>query len=170
MSDLYEQRCSMVQEQNECYLEIFRQSLEGKLSGKVIRRHLSNMDLFLNWFLTDYVEHDWGKDEKAGEDSYGPAPMEAGMGEVGEFLGYFMIRKCMDSTPASIRSAAASIKKFYKCMLENKQYGKVSPWTEEGFREEYDDMLEHIKDRMEEWQADCAQYNDPSQPNPFEVF
>ncbi len=167
MSKFYEQRSTLVQEQNERYLELFRQSMKGKLSDKVIRRHLCNMEMFLNWFLVDYVEHDWGKDEN-GENSYGPAPMEDGMGEIGEFLGYIFIRKCLNSTPATIKSTAASIKKFYKCMLENKQYGEVSPLTEAEFREEYDNMLEHIKNRIDDWMADCAQYNDLDQPSPFE--
>ena len=166
MSELYDQRSALVQKQNERYLELFKQSMQGKLSDKVICRHLSNMDMFLNWFLVDYVEHDWGKGG-TGENSYGPAPMEDGMGEIGEFLGYFFIRKCMDSTPATIKSTAASIKKFYKCMLENKQYGELS---EAEFKEEYDDMLEHIKDRLDDWMADCEQYNDLDQPSPFEVF
>ncbi len=169
MSELYDQRSTLVQKQNEHYLEIFKQSMEGKLSDKVIRRHLSNMDMFLNWFLVDYVEHDWGKDE-TGKDSYGPAPMEDGMDEIGEFLGYWFIKKCMDSTPAMLKSTAASIKKFYKCMLENKQFGEVSPLSEAEFKEEYDDMLEHIKDRLDDWMADFEQYNDLDQPSPFEVL
>lgn len=170
MYELYDQRSAFVQKQNEHYLELFKQSLQGKLSDKVIRRHLSNMDMFLNWFLVDYVEHDWGKgssDAAEGERSFGPAPMEDGMGEIGEFLGYFYIRKYMGSTPATIKSTAASIKKFYKCMLENKQYGELG---EAEFKKEYEDMIEHIKDRLEDWMADCEQYNDLDQPSPFEVI
>ena len=166
MPELYNQRSALVQKQNEHYLELFEQSMQGKLSDKVIRRHLSNMDMYLNWFLVDYVEHDWGKDE-TDEDSYGPAPMEDGMHEIGEFLGYIYIRKCLNSTPATIKSTAASIKKFYKCMLENQQYGELS---EEEFKEEYDDMLERIKDGLDDWMADRAQYNDPDQLSPFAFF
>ncbi|MED9970015.1 MAG: hypothetical protein UFA98_08410, partial [Ruminococcus sp.] len=32
---------------------------------------------------------------------------------------YFYIHKCMWSTPASVRSMAAGLKKFYKCMAEH---------------------------------------------------
>ncbi|MBQ6528017.1 MAG: hypothetical protein IJI38_05795, partial [Clostridia bacterium] len=86
------------------------------------------------------------------------------------YLGYFMIRKIMWSTPSTIKSSAASIKKFYQCMLDNRQFGQLAPLTEEEFREEYESMLVEIKVCMEDWQADCAQYNDPSQPNPFDPF
>ena len=171
MSTLYEQRSKAIQKQNETYLSMFEQSLKG-LSDKVKTRHLSNMDTFLNWFLVDYVEHDYSEDRTSIHDTetrpdFGPAPMEDGMGEIGEFLGYFLIKKCMDSTPASIKSSAASIKKFYKCMLDNGQYGSL---TEDEFRDAYKDMVEHIKDRLEDWMADCAQYNDLDQPSPFQVF
>lgn len=76
------------------------------------------------------------------------------------FLGYFFIRKCMWSTPSTIRSNAASLKKFYKCMLE---IGKIE-------KEDYDYMCEDIKERMPDWIDDCEQYNDPDALNPFAFF
>ena len=175
--DLFNQRAEMIEKQNSQYLELFEKSLQGKLSEKVIRRHISNMEMFLNVYLTEYAEFDWSVttqhegdgDEEEGAD-IGPAPMEAGMGEIDEYLGYFMIRKIMWSTPSTIKSSAASIKKFYQCMLDNRQFGQLAPLTEEKFREEYESMLQEIKVCMEDWQADCAQYNDPSQPNPFDPF
>ena len=88
-------------------------------------------------------------------------PMESGMGsEIGMFLGYFFIRRCMWSTPASIKSNASSFKKFYKCMMD---HGKIE-------KSDYVDMCEYIKEKLPEWQADCAQYNDPDCENPFEAF
>ncbi len=35
---------------------------------------------------------------------------------INDFLGEFFIRKCMWSTPGTIKRTAASIKKFYKFM------------------------------------------------------
>ena len=81
-------------------------------------------------------------------------------GQIDNFLGNFFIRKCMWSTPASIKSTAASIKKFYKCMRED---GKLS-------KRNYAELCAIIRDRMEWWQEDCAQFNDPSAANPFIPF
>jgi len=63
-----------------------------------------------------------------------PLEMEQGCFMADEFLGDFFIRKCMWSTPGSIRSSAASFKKFYKCMLER--------GAEE--KESYDFLIETI--------------------------
>lgn len=53
-----------------------------------------------------------------------------GIETIDDFLGDFFIRKCMWSTPASIKSTVTSIKKFYKCMLDHQNikkddYGKL---------------------------------------------
>ena len=58
------------------------------------------------------------------------------------------------------RGNASSLKKFYKCMLS---YGHVE-------KEQYDELCKTIKDGLDEWIADCKQYNDISQPSPFEYF
>ena len=91
------------------------------------------------------------------EDAY---PMEEEVSMIGMFLGYFFIRKCMWSTPNTIRSNAASLKKFYICMMEA---GKIE-------NADYDYVCESIKEGMPEWIADCEQYNDPDAPNPFAFF
>ena len=86
--------------------------------------------------------------------------MDEGVYMIDMFLGYFFIRKCMWSTPASIKSTAASIKKFYKCMLD---HGKIE-------KEDYNSLCSEIKEGMSDWQADCAQFNDPDAPSPFAIF
>ena len=50
------------------------------------------------------------------------ATMEEGVTMLGDFLGDFFIRKCMWSTPATVKTTATSLKKFYKCMAE---HGKI---------------------------------------------
>ena len=85
---------------------------------------------------------------------------DSGMGKIDSFLGNFFIRKCMWSTPGTIKSTAASIKKFYKCMMD---CGIVK-------KKDYEFLCSEIKDRMEIWQTDCAIYNDPDEPNPFDFF
>ena len=85
--------------------------------------------------------------------------MDKGVSGLDMFLGWFFIRKCMWSTPGTIKSTAASIKKFYKCMPDNKIDEK-----------DYKLLCDDIKENMEEWQYDCAMYNDLDAPNPFALF
>jgi hypothetical protein len=86
--------------------------------------------------------------------------MEEGISMLDEYLGNFFIRKCMWSPPANIKTNAASIKKFYKCMLDHEKIEK----------EDYEILCSCIKDSMEIWQYDCTVYNDPDSPNPFFPF
>lgn len=86
--------------------------------------------------------------------------MDYGTDRIDFFLGDFLIRKCMWSTPGSIKTAASSIKKFYKCMMD---HGIVE-------KEDYEFLCSEIKEGMETWQKDCAMYNDPDQPNPFALL
>ena len=76
------------------------------------------------------------------------------------FSGVFFYQKVYVVNTASIRSTATSLKKFYRCMLE---HGYID-------QQSYDDMCYNIKENMEDWQADCAMYNDPDAANPFLMF
>lgn len=140
-----EKDCEKIRATNEKYLDIFEKDLtDAGLSIKTINSHLSNAYFYINEFLLREDAH----------------PMEDGVGMIDMFLGDFFIRKCMWSTPATIKSNATSIKKFYKCMLE---HGKIQ-------RNEYDYLCSEIKEGMPQWQADCEQFNDPFAPNPFDWF
>ena len=143
--DDYSKACDEIKEKNSGYLALFKQDLidEG-LKDSTIKRHLSNVDFYINDFLL-YEE---------------PLAMEYGMGRIDSFLGDFFIRKCMWSTPGNIKSTAASIKKFYKHMMER---GIVK-------KKDYEFLCSEIKMGMEDWQSDCAIYNDPDEPNPFTFF
>ena len=141
----YDARCKDNEKRNQQFLQLFKDELmQSGLSPKTINRHLCNVELYLNDFLT------W-------EDVY---PMEQGPDEIGMFLGYYFIKKCMWSTPATIKSTAASLKKFYKCMAEH----KLIP------AEKYSEMAERIKNEMDDWCADCDQYNDLHQDSPFSIL
>lgn len=132
----YEKACKKLKEENEKYLDLFLDELEKKnLTDKTIRNHYNNVYFYLNDFL-QYEE---------------PLNMKEGCNHLNEFFGYFFIRKCMWSTPATIKSTAASLKKFYKFMLENEKIAK----------EDYQEVCECIKFNMEDWQNTCAIYNDP---------
>ena len=143
--DDYSKACDEIKEKNSEYLVLFKQDLidEG-LKNSTIKRHLSNVDFYINDFLL-YEE---------------PLAMEYGMGRIDSFLGDFFIRKCMWSTPGNIKSTAASIKKFYKHMMDR---GIVK-------KKDYEFLCSEIKMGMEDWQSDCAIYNDPDEPNPFTFF
>ena len=94
---------------------------------------MDNVDLYINDFLLrEDAEH-----------------MESGLGRLDPFF-YFFIHKCMWSTPANVKTTAASLKKFYKCMLEN---GKID-------NEDYQYFCETLKEGIPVWQEECADFND----------
>lgn len=124
-----------IREKNNQYLDIFEEDLKAaNLKPKTINNHLANIDFYINTYLLNYD----------------PKEMTEGCGtEIHFFLGDFFIRKAMWSTPASIKSTAASIKKFYKSMME---YGHVD-------KESYSILCDVIKENMSEWQDECEAYN-----------
>ena len=143
--DDHSKACDKIRAKNSEYLALFEQALiEDTLKDSTIKRHLANIDFYINEFLL-YEE---------------PLTIDYGIYQIGSFLGGFFIRKCMWSTPGNIKSTAASIKKFYKCMMDR---GIVK-------KSDYEFLCSEIKDGMETWQADCAIYNDPDEPNPFDFF
>ena len=143
----YEKRCNEIQIRNKVYLDEFAEDLLGAgLKEKTINRHLGNVEFYINTYLL--------REE--------PLEMVSGTNDfyINDFLGYFFIRKCMWSTPSSIRSNAASIKKFYKSMCERGHIEKSN----------YAELTDTIKENMESWMEDCESYNDPDLPNPFAFF
>lgn len=130
---------------NKQLLNLFVKDLEESgLTNKTITRHISNVDFYINEYLLY-------------EDAL---PMESGTTRLDSFLGDFFIRKCMWSTPGNIKTTAASIKKFYKCMLDHNMIPK----------DDYDFLSSEIKDSMKIWQDDCKLYNDPDRHNSFFIF
>ena len=121
---------------NHEYLLLFQEDLENAgLKQKTIYNHLSNANLFINDCLIYNMD----------------ATMEEGVTMLDDFLGDFFIRKCMWSTPATVKTTAASLKKFYKSMAE---HGKIE-------KKDYDYVCRDIKESMEYWQECCAEYNNP---------
>lgn len=139
----YEKRCNAIREENKIYLELFEKDIEA-LSPKTIRNHLDNVDFYINEYLLR-------------EDAMS---MEQGITQIDGYLGYFFIRKCMWSTPATIKSTAASIKKFYKSM---KEHGYIE-------EEDYRYLCSEIKENMKMWQSDCAAFNDPDADDLFDIW
>ena len=131
----YEEEVKKIEKKNEKYLKEFEKSMiEKKLSNRTIRKHLSNVDFYIN----DYLNH------------YDPTEMEEGCYHLDGFLGDFFIRKCMWSTGNATKETASSIKKFYKCMYE---LGHIE-------KDAYDYLCEEIKDSLDEWVDKVERYND----------
>lgn len=121
---------------NHDYLILFQEDLENAgLKQKTIYNHLSNANLFINDFLIYNMD----------------ATMEEGVTMLGDFLGDFFIRKCMWSTPATVKTTAVSLKKFYKSMADHEKIEK----------KDYDYVCRDIKKSMAYWQECCAEYNNP---------
>lgn len=111
---------------NEKFLKEFAKWLDEKgLTEKTKRKHFSNVDFYINDFLNYY-------------DVY---KMEDGIFEIDDFLGDWFIRKCLWSSRNSIKETAASIKKFYQCMMEFKHIEE----------DDYKKLCDVIKNNMEIW-------------------
>lgn len=123
MSD-YEKELEKNNKRNEKFINEFELWLKDKkISPKTIRKHLSNIDLYLN----DYLNY------------YEVTKMEDGINMAYTFLNDWFIRKCLYASKTSIMENAASIKKFYKCMSE-KTYVSI---------EDYKNLCNKINDNMD---------------------
>ena len=147
--EAYEKACEVRRQENEKYLAEFEQWLMASgISNKTIQNHKSNVEFYLNTYLLR-------------EDAHG---MEDGCSAdlLDEFMGYFFVRKCAWSTPATIKQNATSFKKFYKCMLET---GHIK-------QESYDALLATIKEYMPDWIAECEDFNNvgPSNEDLLDLF
>ena len=113
------------QTRNKKFIKEFEEWLKEKsLSEKTIKKHISNVDIFIN----DYLNY------------YDIETAEEGITSVYSFLNGWFIEKCMWATPYTTKEEAASIKKFYAYMSEK---GYVE-------KEDYKFLCEELKDSMDE--------------------
>lgn len=120
---------------NEDYLKMFEKSLEEKqLTAKTIRKHVSNIDFYLNDYLTYYDEI---------------IKMEDGTQYTRSFLGDWFIRKAMWASKSSIKEMASSLKKFYEYMSAL-GFVKIS---------DYQEMCYEIKDNMDLYLENLEDYD-----------
>ena len=111
---------------NEKYIKEFEKWLNEKnLAKKTIRKHISNIDLYIN----DYLNY------------YDVIKVEDGIGSVYSFLDGWFIEKCLWASKNSLKETATSIKKFYQFMSEN-NYVDI---------DNYKDMCSFIKENMDEF-------------------
>lgn len=131
----YENQCREIRKENATLLGEFSKWLaDAGLSPATVRRHRYNLDFYLNHFLL-YADILRAVD---------------GGCEIGEFLGYWFIRKAAWASKTSIKSNATSLKKFYTFMAEK---GLVKP-------EELAALKQQIKEEMPEWLSTLERYND----------
>ena len=141
----YEKGCKRIRKENIKLISGFKTWLSAKgLSPRTINKHASNVDFYVNEFLLyeDAVE---AKD---------------GAGEIGMFLGYWIIKKAMWANKTAIKENAASLKKFYQYLCED---DKVS-------EEAFSALKESIKEDMPEWLATMDRYDDPNSEDMEEVW
>lgn len=140
--DELEKACEQIIEENQRLLEAFEKALSAKgLSQKTIKNHLDNVDFYVNQYLlhTDAVQ------------------ARDGITDVSMFFGYWFIRKAMWASESSMRSIAASLKKFYAFLVER---GDVDAEDLAGLKAE-------IKEEMPSWLETLRRYDDPDDPDPF---
>lgn len=132
---LYEIKVEENKKRNEKFLKEFESWLNEKnLVKKTVRKHLSNVDLYIN----DYLNY------------YDIEKMEEGIYSVYGFLNGWFIEKCLWSSKNSIKETAASIKKFYECMS---CLGYVKT-------EDYKMLCKEIKENMDEFLDSMEQFDD----------
>lgn len=130
----YEERVRINKKKNEQYLQEFSKYLENEgLSVKTINKHINNVEFYINTYLNAYV----------------PKDMRDGCIGIGMYLGDWFIRKTTWASKNSIKENAASIKKFYKCMLELNHIS-IS---------EYENVCLDIKTEMKIWIERVEEYN-----------
>lgn len=111
-------------ERNQKYIIEFEEWLNKKgLVNKTIRKHINNVDLYVN----DYLNY------------YDITKVEEGVHLVYSFLDGWFIEKCMWASKNSLKETAASIKKFYQYMSENNYVNK----------KDYENMCSFIKQNMD---------------------
>jgi site-specific recombinase XerD len=140
MLDDYEQykiECKRIRQSNAELLDDFESWLrKSGLADQTVSKHIDNIDFYINEYLLY-------------EDAVEP---QDGVYGVSMFLGYWFIRKAMWASESSIRSNAASLKKFYAFLHER---GLVN-------KEDLDSLKETIKEEMPDWLATLARYDDLS--------
>lgn len=144
MTTDYDRACEAMREKNAELLNEFTDWLQAQgLSEATVRRHLSNIDLYINHYLL-YEQV--------------TAP-EDGSYDVGSYLGFWFIRKVWASEYTT-RSNAASLRKFYGFMAER---GDIEA-------EDLTRMNEQIRAGMPGYLTRVRRYNDPRITDPEVVW
>jgi len=140
----YDEIVKSIHKRNENLIYNFRGWLKRSgLGEKTIDKHVDNISFFLNEFVTY-------QDISINENEITLCNAEDGIDLVGEFLGYWFIKKAMWSDERSIKSNITSIKKFYAFM---QRLNLISKDDLQGLNRE-------IKENKDEWIDAVNRYND----------
>ncbi|WP_028581531.1 hypothetical protein [Desulfogranum japonicum] len=132
----YEKDCKKIRKANERLLSEFEDWLKAsELSEKTIDNHFFNIDFYINEYLL-YEEITKAQD---------------GIDDVDMFFGYWFIKKAGWASQSSIKSNAASLKKFYTFMH---QKGLIDA-------DDLSELKKTIQEQMPEWLATLKRYDDP---------
>ena len=138
----YDKKVEENRKRNEKYIKEFEKWLNEKgLVKKTIRKHLNNVDLYINDFLN----------------YYDITKVEDGVNLVYSFLDGWFIEKCLWASKNSLKGTAASIKKFYQYMSENNYVSVV----------DYKDMCSFIKENMDEFLDEVDKFDNGTYYNMF---
>ena len=125
-SQKYEADCQKIRKVNHELLKDFESWLESSgLSEKTINNHISNIDFYIN----EYLLYEDAVEAKDGVDM------------VGDFLGYWFIKKALWASQSSLKSNAGSLKKFNTFLLEK---GLID-------KNDLRELKETIKEELSEW-------------------
>lgn len=131
----WEKEEAKAKEHNNLLIEEFKKYLLDKsLRPKTIKKHVDNVNFFVNVFLlrSEII------------------PVEEGTMYIGSFLGDFFIRKATWSSKNSIKENISSFKKFYSFLNDK---GLVS-------NEDLAHMQDLIKTEKEDWFDEVEAYLD----------
>lgn len=130
----YEANCERERRRNTVLINAFREWLQSdRLSQKVVDRHCGNVDFFINTYLL----------------KYDIIPASQGATAVSGFLGDWFIHKALWANKSSIRDNAASLKKFYKYMVERAETTEA----------DLEILTEDIKEEMGEWLEELKRFD-----------
>lgn len=122
----FQKECEKIASKNMALLSGFANSLlESGLSQTTIQEHVDNIDMYINTFLL-YER---------------PIEAQKGASELDDFFSYWFPRKALWSSPGSVRSTAASLKKFYSYLHSKGLFAK----------EELEELKQEIKESMPLW-------------------
>ena len=89
-----------------------------------------------------------------------PDSMQKGTRMLHKYFGGYYIYEYLFATPGTIKTTAASIKKFYKSMSD---HGKITA-------DDFDYLVNDIRQNMDDWMKMCEEFNNSEDDNPYYMY
>ncbi len=145
--ELDEEEHDEIRAENEELIKTFAAWLTvSGLTPATVNKHCVNIEFYINEYLlsacTTYPE--------AGMNSV----------DISMFMGYWFIKTASWASASSLKSNAASLKKFGQFLFTR---GQID-------HEELQSLITTIRDEMPDWQATMARYDDPNIENMEDVW